>query len=245
MGPSSQGAKSIVFSTPSLNVTWILYSPRYSARITVGRMSIAPPQSSGPSAPRPTAHAGGCMPLLDRPLTITYDAFRRCRRAMAVRARSAWFTDRDSVNTRATSGSSTTTFVPPANRRAYFPRTSREKSYCFNISGSRLAGLRLFILLPLGLPRPAGADQADPAAPLGMRHNEEASMFLEIVWGLAGSHSRTSPLGRGFRPSASIRFSALATSGRLSASSSLPPHPRNDSLPRRPQGASRWGQRAG
>ena len=63
----------------------------------------------------------------------SYEALRRCFRAMAVKARSAWLTDRESRNTRATSGSSTTTLLPAAYRRAYLPRTPPEKSYSRNM----------------------------------------------------------------------------------------------------------------
>lgn len=86
---------------------------------------------------------GGCKPSVGPSATSNYDAFRRWRRAVTVRARSAWFTDRESRNIRATSGSNTTTLLPVAKRRAYFPRMPREKSYSFNNSARRPVRLPL------------------------------------------------------------------------------------------------------
>jgi len=59
--------------------------------------------------------------------------------------RSERFTAFELENTLATSGSKTTTFVPCAWRRAYFPRTPCEKSYSFRID-SRVDLLRVFLI---------------------------------------------------------------------------------------------------
>src|SRR5262245_34657841 len=42
MVPSNHDEKSTVPSVPSLNARWIRYSPRYSARVTVGRNVMRP-----------------------------------------------------------------------------------------------------------------------------------------------------------------------------------------------------------
>jgi hypothetical protein len=59
--------------------------------------------------------------------------------------RSEAFTAFELENTLATSGSKTTTFVPCAYRRAYFPRTPCEKSYSSRID-SRLDLLGVFLI---------------------------------------------------------------------------------------------------
>ena len=51
-----------------------------------------------------------------------------CFRMICARARKELFTASAFGKARATSGSSTTTFVPSACRRAYLPRTPAEKS---------------------------------------------------------------------------------------------------------------------
>lgn len=72
--------------------------------------------------------------------------------------RSETFTALELENTLATSGSRITTFVPCAERRAYFPRSPCEKSYSFRI-GFRADLFEVFFIM-LAFP---------PAAPSGER----------------------------------------------------------------------------
>src|SRR5205823_2456813 len=89
-------------------------------------------------------------------------AVRAVLRAIFASARRASLTDSGSGNAAATSGASTTTFVPAAYRRAYLPRSPRLKSYSASMSGPAFFVLdALFIILPLAPGRRAGADDPD------------------------------------------------------------------------------------
>jgi hypothetical protein len=91
---------------------------------------------------------------------------------MARSARRASFTDFESGNAWASSGSSRTTFTPRRYWSAYFPRTPPEKSYSALICVARL--MRGFFVLASFMPcRGAGADQADPHSSHSMNHNQE------------------------------------------------------------------------
>ena len=77
----------------------------------------------------------------------------------------------------ATSDSSTTTFVPCAKRRAYLPRTPREKSYSSRIAGSLdlLAGF--FICFAFSFAGATGADHAKIIAPFHVDDNQQLSLM--------------------------------------------------------------------
>lgn len=87
--------------------------------------------------------------------------------------RSEMFTALELGNTLATSGSRTTTFVPCAKRRAYFPRSPCEKSYSSRI-GFR-AGLFdvFFIILAFPPADPSCADNANIIASVRVNDNEQ------------------------------------------------------------------------
>src|SRR6185436_18197603 len=76
---------------------------------------------------------------------------------IVAKGRNERFTASALGNTFATSGSSTTTFVPSAYRRGYFPRTPPAKSYSCRISGS----LDLRSVFFIHFLFPPGADDTD------------------------------------------------------------------------------------
>src|SRR5438093_477246 len=83
------------------------------------------------------------------------------RRMIPAKPRNALFTVSLLGKTLATSDSKTTTFAPCANRRAYLPRTPREKSYSARICESADLLARFFIGLSLSFADASGADDAD------------------------------------------------------------------------------------
>lgn len=90
---------------------------------------------------------------------------------LAISARRALFTASGVLKASATSGSSTTTFEPSLNRRTYFPRSPRLKSYSSRIS---LFGLSALVgsLLPPGCQ--ASADQLESISAFGEYHHDES-----------------------------------------------------------------------
>jgi hypothetical protein len=87
--------------------------------------------------------------------------------------RSDAFTFFDVGKTFATSGSKTTTFVPSAQRRAYFPRRPCEKSYSSRIPFRSDLLDFLFIKSVLSTAFASGADDADIIAPVSVNDNEQ------------------------------------------------------------------------
>lgn len=87
------------------------------------------------------------------------DPYRAARRGFrpeaSATARRIRLTDRESLNTLATSGSRTTTLLPFAKRRAYLPRTPPEKSYSFSMSRSRTANSYCVLSPQLAIRLPA------------------------------------------------------------------------------------------
>src|SRR5512138_1821075 len=94
--------------------------------------------------------------------------------------RSARFTALASPKAAATSGSSTTIWLPGFSRAAYLPRTPLLKSYSRRmvVFTDRRLGFELgffFIGLPLTAGSKAGADDADQCPAFDMRHHDQAA----------------------------------------------------------------------
>lgn len=94
-------------------------------------------------------------------------------RMIPASARNELFTDLLLGKTLARSASSTTRFVPCANRRAYLPRTPREKSYSPRRSASALAVF--FIRFSFSTAGPSRTDDADIVAPVRVDDNQQSS----------------------------------------------------------------------
>ncbi len=102
---------------------------------------------------------------------IFYFAARDLRRQMMfARLRSELFTASAFGKIFATSGSNTTTLLPRAWRRAYFPRTPFEKSYSRSIP---LFFSRAFFIIPsFSSARDSRADDANIVASFGVDDNQ-------------------------------------------------------------------------
>src|SRR6266508_950780 len=107
---------------------------------------------------------------------------------MAANPRRASFTVWESGNTFATSGSSTMTLLPDANRFEYFPRTPFEKSYS---SRPLPLELVLFFAIVPGFPPSSAprADDTDILSSLGMDDHYQSpairfSQEYESVFGV-------------------------------------------------------------
>lgn len=87
-------------------------------------------------------------------------------------ARNELFTSSALGKTFATSDSKTTTFVPCAKRRAYLPRTPREKSYSARISGLADLLAAFFISFSFTFTGASCADDADIIAPFHVDDNQ-------------------------------------------------------------------------
>lgn len=87
--------------------------------------------------------------------------------------RSETFTALELENTLATSGSRTTTFVPCAERRAYFPRSPCEKSYSFRIGFRADLFDVFFIILAFPPAGPSGTDNANIIVSVRVNDNEQ------------------------------------------------------------------------
>ena len=94
-------------------------------------------------------------------------------RMIPAKARNELFTALALGKTFATSASKTTTFVPCAKRRAYLPRTPREKSYRGRIAGSPVLLVAFFISFSFSFAGAPGADHADIITPFGMDDNQQ------------------------------------------------------------------------
>ena len=88
--------------------------------------------------------------------------------ATSTSARSASFTDFESRNTLATSGSRMTMFAPSRYRSAYLPRTPREKSYSSRNSSIRAVSGSFFIPSPFSCCRQPSIDQTNRVATHGV-----------------------------------------------------------------------------
>ena len=90
-----------------------------------------------------------------------------------VRMRRMPFTSLEFLKTFATSGSSTTIFVPLAKLFAYFPLTPFEKSYSAFMSVSLVFALLFFICSPFPPGCQARADDSNRRSPLSMRYDRQ------------------------------------------------------------------------
>src|SRR5262245_36116201 len=91
-------------------------------------------------------------------------------------ARSAWLTASAVGKAAATSGASTTTFVPSAYRFAYLPRSPWLKSYSPSMSGSRFGLVALFIILTLPPRRLTSTDQSNPLTSIREDDHEQSAV---------------------------------------------------------------------
>ena len=135
-------------------------------RANVANEPHSPARASGPRVSAPFA----CYAVrLCRALG------RRGVRASLANVRSASLTARLSGNTSATSGSSSTTFVPCAYRAAVTPRTALEKSYSGRIVSTSAGFLALFVFIfpSFVLRRETSTDDSRPRWPFGVRHDHE------------------------------------------------------------------------
>src|SRR6266545_3059878 len=89
-------------------------------------------------------------------------------RMIPASARNELFTVSLLGKTLATSDSRTTTFAPCANRRAYLPRTPREKSYSARIGEPADLLARFFMRLSFSSAGASGADDADIITAFGV-----------------------------------------------------------------------------
>jgi len=94
-------------------------------------------------------------------------------RMMRAKTRSDLLTASLLGKTLATSDSSLTRFVPCANRRAYLPRTPREKSYSARISGLADFLAAFFIRSSFSFVHAPRADHAEIIAPLRVNDNQQ------------------------------------------------------------------------
>lgn len=135
------------------------------------------------AAPQPTFDSqSGCTsgPTPSRLLYGPYSAgVFTVSRASVISARSARLTASAVGNAAATSGASTTTFVPSAYRWAYLPWIPVLKSYSAAISGSAISGSAVLCCVSLiGFPFSGGCpprtDNPNGSAAIGMHDNYEA-----------------------------------------------------------------------
>ena len=90
-------------------------------------------------------------------------------------ARNELFTALALGKTFATSASKTTTFVPCAKRRAYLPRTPRQKSYSGRMAGPPVLLVACFINFSFSFAGAPGADHADIITPFGVDDNQQSA----------------------------------------------------------------------
>ena len=93
--------------------------------------------------------------------------------ATSTSARRASFTDFESRNTLATSGSRMTMFAPSPYRSAYLPRTPPEKSYSSRNSSIRPVSGSFLISSPFFGCRQPSADQTKPVTTHRVRHDRK------------------------------------------------------------------------
>src|SRR5262249_26035971 len=131
---------------------------------------MAPARRPPPAGPGAPARRG------QRPAAPRPEAGRRpaglagCWRSWV---RSAALTARAVLKTAATSGASTTTLQPCANRAAYFPRTPPAKSYSARMSSRPRGGLAALIVSPFPLPRESSTDDPDGRPAVGVHDDDQ------------------------------------------------------------------------